>query len=127
MDQIGPQPCQGVIRMPLPSRDIRHQNAAVRDQPLDEVLPFRRPHIGGHGSLALVEACPIDAVAAVGERPPVIIGRTADRVDADHLGPELPQRHPGQRHRDETGDLDDPHPGQGFRRLGCTGHPAKCR
>jgi hypothetical protein len=49
------------------------------------------------------------------------------RVDADHFGTQLSQRHPGQWHRNKTRDLDDPNPGQGFRRIGCTGHPAKCR
>ena len=127
VDQVGPQPSQRVVRMPLPSCDIRDQYAAVRDQPLHQVLAFLRAEVGRHGALALVQARPVDAVAVAGDRPAVVVGRTADRVDADHFGPELAQRHPRQRHRDETGDLDDPHPGQRPRRIGCTSHPAKCR
>ena len=112
MDQVGPQPGQRVVGMPLPPSDIGDQHAAVGDQPLHQILPFGRAHVGGDRTLALVQPGPVDAVAVVGERPAVVVGGAADRVDADHLGAELGQRHPGQRHRDEAGDLDDPHPGQ---------------
>jgi hypothetical protein len=98
--------------MPLPARDIRDQHAAVGDQPLHQVLACLRAEVGRDGALALVQARPVDAVAVAGDGPPVIVGRAADRIDADHLGPQLAQRHRRQRHRDETGDLDDAHPGQ---------------
>ncbi len=42
----------------------------------------------------------------------MVVGGAADRVDADHLGAQLRQRHARQRDRDEAGDLDDPHAGQ---------------
>ena len=61
VDQVGPQPRQRVVRMPLPPCDIRDQHAAVGDQPLHEVLAFLRAEVGRHGALALVQARPVDA------------------------------------------------------------------
>ena len=43
------------------------------------------------------------------------IGCAADRVDPDHLGAKLAQRHPAQRRGDEAGNLDDGGPGQAVR------------
>ena len=112
VDEVRAHSHQGVVRMPLASSHIGDQDAAVGDQALDEVLPVLRAHVHGDGTLALVESGPVDAVAVLGHRPAVIVGGAADRVDADDLGTQLRQRHAGQRHRDEAGDLDDPHSGQ---------------
>ena len=104
--------------MPFAPYHIGDQHAAVGDQPLHEVLALRGADVGRHGPLALVQPGPVDAGAVVGDRPAVVVGRAADRVDPHHLGAELAQRHTRQRHRDEAGDLDDPDPGQRSGRVG---------
>ena len=112
MDEIRPLLHQVFIRMPLPPNHISDEHAALGDQALYQVLTLGRAHVRRNGSLALVQPRPVDADPVLGERPPVIVGRTVDRVDADHLGAQLGQGHPGQWHGDEAGDLDDPHPGE---------------
>ncbi len=118
VDQVGPQPRQVVIRMPFAPCHIRDQHAAVGNQSPHEVLALRRTEVGRHGPLALVQPGPVDARPVVGDRPAVVVGRAADRVDPHHLGAELTQRHPRKRDGDEAGDLDDPNPGQRSGRVG---------
>ena len=112
MDEVGPLGAQGVIRMPLPPGHIGDQHAAVDDELRHQVLALLAAHIDSHRLFALIETSPVNAVTGVGQRPAVIVGGTADGVDADHLGAECGQRHPGQWHRDEAGDLDDADSGQ---------------
>ena len=38
------------------------------------------------------------------------VDAAADRVEADHVGAELGERHPAQRRGDERRSLDDAHP-----------------
>ena len=112
MNQIRALRTQRRMGMPLSPSDIGDQHATVDDQLLNEPLALLAAHVDGHRALALIESGPVDAVAGVGQGPPVIVRGAADRIDADHLGAERGKCHPGQRHRDEAGDLDDPDTGQ---------------
>ena len=125
MNQVGPLLHQRFVGMPFPPHHIRHEHAGVDDQALDHVLSLRRAHVRRHGTLALVQSRPVDARPVIGNRPAVIIRGAADRVDPDDFGTELGQSHPGQRHRDETGNLHDPNPGERLRRIRSrrSGHP----
>ena len=108
MDEVRTKRTQVLERMPLPPCNIGDEHPGRSNQLPNQVLPIGRTHVDLHRPLTLVQPGPVDAGAAGGQRPAVIVGRPADGVDADHLGAELGQGHAGQWHRDETGDLDDP-------------------
>src|SRR5215472_8459766 len=93
------------------ARQVRHEDSvtiAWRGQQLtDELLGVRVGEVEFHGGLAAVEPGPVQALARSSDRPPVNIGRAADRVDPDDVGTQLGQGEPSRRRRDEAGDLDD--------------------
>ncbi len=126
MDQVGPAGHQRVVPVPVPADDVGDQDAAPRaafgDEPGDQLLTVGAAHVDGDRALALVQPGPVDALAVVGQRPAAVVRGAADGVHPDHLGTELGQRHPGQRHRHETRDLDDPNPGQRSGRARRSGH-----
>ena len=108
MNQVRALGDERVIRQPGQARGVGHHNAvAFDDQPLNQFLPVGGAQIDGGRTLSLVETGPVDRRAVGGERPAVGVRRTADRVDANHLGAQLAQRHSAQRRRDEAGHLDD--------------------
>ena len=112
VNQVGSQRGERVVGMPFAPGHIRDQHPGVGDQPLHEMLALGGPEVGGDGPFALVQPGPVDAGALLGDRPAEVVGGAADRIDPHHLRTELTERHAGQRHRDEAGDLDDPHSGQ---------------
>jgi hypothetical protein len=106
LDQVRPVPPQGLVLEKAPAHRVGEQDPPVRawggDQPGDELLAARRAEIDRDRALALVQARPVQAGAIGRARPPGLVGGAADRVDADHVGTELSQRHPAQRRGDEA-------------------------
>ena len=114
--EIGAPRPQGVVVQPAAHGEVGQEQPRVgargADQLADQLLPARRAKVDRDRALALVEPGPEEAGAVVGHRPAVAVEAAADRVEADHVGPELGQRHPSQRRGDVGRALDHAHAGQ---------------
>ncbi len=80
------------------------------DEPSQQLLAARGAQVHLNRALALVEAGPEEAHAFLGDRPAGHIETAADRVEADHVGAELGERHPAEGRGHEGRALDHSHP-----------------
>ena len=110
-DQIVPALFQRLIAEPTGGGKVGKKNPAAgagrRNERGYEFLPFGLPGIDRDRPLSLVQADPIQALAVLIHRPAFRIEPAANRIEADHVGAELCERHTGERGRDESGPFDD--------------------
>ena len=110
-DQVLALLAQVLVGEPAAGGQVREKDPRVLPGSADEIrhelLAARGTQIDPDGSLALVEATPVQALAVFGERPALVVEASADGVEADHLGAELAQRHARQWRGDEGGALHD--------------------
>ena len=79
------------------------------DQLRQQFLTTRLAKVYGNRALALVHACPEQAVfAIVCQRPATMVKTATDRVETDDLGSELGQCHSTQRRGNKGRAFDDP-------------------
>ena len=80
--------------------------AGGADQGGGELAAARAAEIERDRAFALVHPGPEQAVAFLGHRPAMMVEPALDPVEADHVGPQLRQGHPGEGSRHERRALD---------------------
>jgi hypothetical protein len=114
-DQIVAPRLQRFVVEPAARGEIGDEHPRVfarrADHAGQQFLPFRFAEIDRDRPLALVEASPEQALLAIQRhRPAGVVEPAADRIEADHVGTQLRQRHAAERHGDEGRAFDDSQP-----------------
>jgi hypothetical protein len=111
--EVGPAGGQAVVVQPARRREVRQEQTGVvtgSGDEIDQQLPSpRRAQVDGHRPLPLVHPGPEQALPVGRHRPPAGVEPAADRIEADHVGAELGQRHPAEWGSYECRTFDDPH------------------
>lgn len=87
VDQVRAFPREPFIVQPVPARGIGDDDAGLGDEVLDQPLRVGIAEVRGERALALVQARPVDRLAAVCQRPASVVRGAADGVDPDDLRP----------------------------------------
>ena len=111
VDQVRPPGFEGLVRQPLPPHHVVDEQPAVRpgggDQRDHELAALGAAHIDRDRALALVQRCPVVALAARRDRPAAVVVTTAERVDPRDFRAQLGQRQAAGRAGDVARALDD--------------------
>ena len=116
LDQVRPARAQRLVGEPAARREVGQEQAGVGARGADdrhrELASLGARQVERDRALRLVQAAPEQADAVVGHRPAPLVEAAAERVDPDHVGAELRERHAAERRGDEGRRLDDAHAGE---------------
>ena len=111
IDQIFAAGSQFFIRQPSPRWKITDEQTCVftwcGNESREYFLAFRFPEIDSDGTLALIEAVPVETPAGFGDGPAPVVDAAADLIEANHIRAQLRQRHAAGRRGNKCTSFDD--------------------